>query len=135
MKKRWFQTVFLILSVFGLSFALSLVRDQVFGQQGVPAPAAQVVVKPQWDPPRWPVQFTDYDDPMQPGKKITTMTVVVPEEKRILVYRLEMGKVKLLSARNMQFDLQLDDFNAEYPTPEDLQRDLQRLKRPGPPGR
>ncbi len=134
MKKRWSQTVILALFVFGLSFVLSMVRDQVHGQQpGGQAPS--VVVKPQWEPPRWPVEFKDYDDPTQPGRKVTIMTVVVPEEKRILVYRLDMEKVKLLSVRNMQFDLQLDEHNPESPTPSDIQQELLRLRRPGLPGR
>ncbi len=131
MRNRWLQIAIMASLIFGMGFIISQVREQVHGQQPG-SPATSVVVKPQWEPPRWPVEFTDYDDPAQSGKKITMMTVVVPEEKRILVYQLEMGKVKLVSVRNMQFDLQLDEFNATSPTPQEIEREVERLKRLGP---
>ncbi len=113
-------------------FALGLfLLAVVQAQQSSPAvtPATPVVVRPQWEPPRWPVEFTEYNDPLQPGVKVTIMTVVVPEAKKILVYQIDRAEVKLLSARTMEYDLELPDFNTGSPTPEDLRIEVERLKR------
>lgn len=135
--KHWRFTIFLAVFVLGLSFLISLVRDQVFGQYipsnpvGVPQ---QVLVRPPAEPSRWLVDFTAIDGPTNTATgsatKTNVITIVDPESKRILVYHEELstGKVKLLSTRNIQPDILLDQFNAERPTPREIEDEIKRLR-------
>ncbi|MDR1965039.1 MAG: hypothetical protein LBQ50_14805 [Planctomycetaceae bacterium] len=120
-----------------LSFLISLVWNQALGQPVnlplTPAPDSipQVVVRPPAEPPKWLVDFSPYEDPVNPAKKIRVITVVDPESKRIVVYHedLATGQIKLLSARNIRNDLLLDQFNALSPTPSEIEKDIRRLKK------
>ncbi|MDR3199645.1 MAG: hypothetical protein LBU34_17400 [Planctomycetaceae bacterium] len=121
----------LAFSLLMLSFLVSLVWNQVSAQPvNLPGALPQVVVRPPAEPPKWLVDFSSYEDPMNPAKKIRVITVVDPESKRIVVYHedLATGQVKLLSSRNIQNDLLLDQFNAVSPTPSEIEKDLRRFK-------
>ncbi|MDR2437786.1 MAG: hypothetical protein LBE12_00250 [Planctomycetaceae bacterium] len=121
----------LAFSLLILGIFVSFVWNQVLAQPinslgGIP----QVVVRPPAEPPKWLVDFSSYEDPMNPVKKIRVITVVDPESKRIVVYHedLATGQVKLLSSRNIQNDLLLDQFNAVSPTPSEIEKDIRRFK-------
>ncbi len=145
MKKNWWSVVILAVGLIGLSWLISLVREQAFAQpQAVQQQAVQpmqtappataepagptVVIKQQPEWPRCFVDMTLIDDPTSPGKKVQILTIVDPESKHILVYRADMGKVKLLSVRNFQPDLQFDQYNAEEPTPIEIRKEILRLR-------
>jgi hypothetical protein len=113
------------------SFFVSLVWNQVLAQPAnLLDTATQVVVRPPAEPPKWLVDFSSYEDPMNPAKKIRVITVVDPESKRIVVYHedLATGQVKLLSSRNIQNDLLLDQFNAVSPTPSEIEKYIHQFK-------
>ncbi|MDR2755904.1 MAG: hypothetical protein LBC20_09375 [Planctomycetaceae bacterium] len=134
MKRKLVFLSILVLSLLMLSFFVSLVWNQVSAQpiQPITSPniIPQIVVRPPVEPPKWLVDFSSYEDPMNPAKKIRVITVVDPESKRIVVYHedLATGQVKLLSSRNIQNDLLLDQFNAVSPTPSEIEKDLRRFK-------
>jgi hypothetical protein len=88
-----------------------------------------VYVRPQPEPPRWLGDFSWQDDPAMPGRKVQIATIVDPESKHILTYRLDGGTIKLLSVRNIQPDLLLDQFNAVDPTPSEIRKELERLRK------
>jgi hypothetical protein len=120
MKKGYFP-ILLIVAVFGISFIILIVRDQVFGQQPMPfnkiessnqqlpihlqngqiidnfhpvIPSnqhRQVIVQPPPSPPKWLVEFTPIDDPTNPSQKIMAITVVDPDSKRILIYHANLS--------------------------------------------
>jgi hypothetical protein len=138
MSKHWFDLVLLVIGFLMLSFLISTVREQALGQPvnpgnfpaGLPKEIApQVVVRPPAEPPKWLVDFAPYESPANPAQKIRVITVVDPESKRIVVYHedLATGQVKLLSSRNIQNDLLLDQFNAVSPTPSEIERDFRRF--------
>ena len=56
------------------------------------------------------------------------ITVIDAKTKAICVYLIQRGsgKIKLLSARNAQWDFQIDEFNSESPTPREIQSLLDR---------
>ncbi len=132
MKKNWWGSVVLALVLLGLSFLVSMVREQVFAQQQVvsdsTAPNPSVVIRQQPELPRCFVDVTLVDDPVVPGKKVQILTIVDPESKHILVYQSDMGRVKLLSVRNFQPDLMFDQYNAVDPTPGEIRKEIQRLR-------
>ncbi|MDR3183035.1 MAG: hypothetical protein LBT89_08990 [Planctomycetaceae bacterium] len=76
------------------------------------------------------VDFTAFEDPMNPARKIRVITVVETEAKKIAVYHEELasGKVWLMSVRDIKPDLQIDQFNASPPLPSDVGKEVQRLK-------
>lgn len=119
------------------AYLFSFIREQVFAQYptanpGIPAGAAQVLVRPQPEPPRWLVDFSWCDDPAQNGRKIQIATIVDPESKHILTYQLDNGRIKLLGVRNIQPDLQLDQFNAVEPVPSEIRKEIERLRQQNP---
>ncbi|MDR0608491.1 MAG: hypothetical protein LBG58_00085 [Planctomycetaceae bacterium] len=120
--------VFLILLVWD---QLSAQWDQVSAQPvNLPDSTPQVVVRPPAEPPKWLVDFSSYEEPMNPAKKIRVITIVDPESKHIVVYHedLATGQVKLLSSRNIQNDLLLDQFNAASPTPSEIEKDFRQFR-------
>ncbi|MDR1923471.1 MAG: hypothetical protein LBQ66_03765 [Planctomycetaceae bacterium] len=155
--------------LFVLVCAVSIIRDQVFGQQpipsGVPHPSfvrtpypvetppnynaynpsqlhntppstqpangqTQVTIRPPKEPPRWLVEFTPIDDPINPTQKIMAITVVDPESKRILIYHanLSFGALKFVSSRDILPDILLGEYNAVSPTPREILSEIERLK-------
>lgn len=132
MKKTAVRSIVLAFSLLMLLFLILLIWNQVLAQppMNLPISAPQVVVRPPAEPPKWLVDFSSYEDPMNPAKKIRVITVVDPESKHIVVYHedLATGQVKLLSARNIQNDLLLDQFNAVSPTPGEIEKDIRRLR-------
>lgn len=119
------------LILFGASFLISLVREQVIGQAPVPSGAQQVVVKPPAEPPRWLVDFTLIDDPANPARKLKVITIVDPESKRIVVYHqdLSRGTVKWMSTRPIHQDIWVDEFNAVQPTPREVEESIRNLRK------
>lgn len=131
MKRKMKYSIIWAFSLLMLSFFVLLIWGQALAQptnllESIP----QVVVRPPAEPPKWLVDFSPYEDPMNPARKIRVITVVDPESKRIVVYHedLATGQVKLLSCRNIQNDLLLDQFNAVSPTPSEIETDLRRFK-------
>jgi len=121
----------------GLLF--SQIREQVFGQSVsaignaplVPTqPAPQVVVQQQHELPKCFVNIITL--PPLNGEslpRLQVITVVDTEAKKIAVYHLDLstGALKLLSVRDIQPDLMLDQFNATSPLPSEITREIQRL--------
>ncbi len=52
------------------------------------------------------------------------LTVIDTRQRVMSVYRIEgkTGKITLLSVRNIQWDLQLTEFNGEHPLPQEIRR-------------
>lgn len=52
------------------------------------------------------------------------LTVIDTRQRVMSVYRIEgkAGKITLLSVRNIQWDLQLTEFNGEHPLPQEIRR-------------
>ena len=130
MKKIWIGVIALIgISLTG-AFFLQM-WEQVFGQPvGFSVDAPQVVVNQPAVLPKWCVDFIFL--PPQGGKlpEIRVITIVDTETKRIAVYHMELatGKLWLLSVRDIQPDLMLNEFNAISPLPSELSKELQRLE-------
>jgi hypothetical protein len=51
------------------------------------------------------------------------VTVIDPHHRSMAVYhiRLDSGQIELKSVRNIQWDLQLIDFNGQRPLPQEIQ--------------
>lgn len=132
MSTKGWCSLALLGAVLAGGYLISLIREQVFAQYPNPAhPAPQVVVRPQPEPPRWLTDFSWHDDPTN-GRKIQIATIVDPESKHILTYQLDNGKIKLLGVRNIQPDLQLDQFNAVEPVPSEIRKEIERLRQQNP---
>ena len=145
MKKNWIGTAILVSVSIVIGFFLSQTWEQVLGQPGIGQPggffvetppiaqqvAPQVVVRQQPELPKWAVDFVTLP-PMQGESmpRFRLITVVDTEAKKIAVYHLEMttGGVRLLSVRDIQPDLMLDQFNAMSPLPSEIIREMQRLQ-------
>ncbi len=58
--------------------------------------------------------------------KYNHLTVIVPSQNVILVYHedLASGAIELRSARNIEADLQLDDYNGKAPLPQEIRQQL-----------
>jgi hypothetical protein len=56
------------------------------------------------------------------------VTLVDPRTRVIAVYRIDAttGKIKLLSVRNIGYDLQVMELNSEKPTPQELRSLLEQ---------
>jgi hypothetical protein len=132
MKASWIGSVVLAFICLTLGYLFSAAKDQAVGQQsGYPGMPPQVVVRPHAELPKCIVDFAPYEDPANPGRKLRVITVVDPEAKRIAVYHEELatGKVWWLSTRDIQPDLEIDQFNATSPLPSELQREIRRLQK------
>jgi hypothetical protein len=131
MQKTAGHSIVLAFSLLMLFFLILLVWNQVSAQPvNLPNSIPQVVVRPPAEPPKWLVDFSSYEDPMNPTKKIRVITVVDPESKHIVVYHedLATGQIKLLSVRNIQNDLLLDQFNADSPTPSEIEKVIRQFR-------
>ncbi len=62
------------------------------------------------------------------GEKGQMLTVVDPRQRVLSVYHIDLntGKITLKSARNIQWDLQVPDFNNASPTPKEIQSWLEQ---------
>jgi len=131
MKKNWIGTVVLVGVSMVAGGILSHALEQVHGQPfGFATGDPQVVVSQPAELPKWVVDFTNL--PPQGGRpEIRVITVVDTEAKKIAVYHLNVtdGGLQLLSIRNIQPDLMLDQFNARSPLPGELMLEAQRLGR------
>ena len=131
MRRNWSGTAILV----GISLTAGLLvaqtREQSLGQPGgffMEAP--KVVVQQPPELPKWCVNFVTL--PPLPGEslpRIQVITVVDTEGKKIAVYHLDIstGALRLLSVRDIQPDLALDQFNATSPLPTEITREIQRL--------
>ncbi|MDR2704944.1 MAG: hypothetical protein LBC02_04115 [Planctomycetaceae bacterium] len=131
MKRNATYSIVLAFSLLVFVFLILLVWNQVSAQPvNLPGSAPQIIVRPPAEPPKWLVDFSSYEDPMNPAKKIRVITVVDPESKHIVVYHedLATGEVKLLSSRNIQNDLILDQFNAASPTPSEIEKNIRQFR-------
>lgn len=133
MSKNWIGMIVLV----GMSTVVGSLFSQIWepahGQPvgfslEAPVVAPQVVVQ---QPTEFPKCFVDFVSlPPQPGKpEVRVITVVDIEAKRIAVYHLNMadGGLWLLSSRNIQPDLMVDQYNPRPPFPSDIVPEMQRL--------
>jgi len=141
MKKNWIGTAILVSVSIVIGFFLSQTWEQVLGQHNLGQPGGffvegtpvvpQVVVRQQPELPKWAVDFVTLP-PMQGESmpRFRLITVVDTEAKKIAVYHMDMttGGVRLLSVRDIQPDLMLDQFNAMSPLPSEIIREMQRLQ-------
>ena len=129
--KNWIGTVVLIGVSVTVGLFLSQTWEQVLGQPGnFFTEAPQVVLRQQAELPKWCVDFVTLP-PLQGESlpRFRVITVVDTETKKIAVYHLDMstGGVRLLSVRDIQPDLRLDQFNATSPLPSEIIREIQRI--------
>ncbi len=90
-------------------------RNEVFAQREAPYPTAAVgelIAIP--------------TGPL--GERSQMLTVVDPRQRVMSVYRIDggSGKIALLSVRNIQWDLQMTDFNGVEPLPREIRRQLEQ---------
>ena len=131
MKKNWIGTVVLVGVSMAAGLFLSQMWEPVLGQPGgfsVAAPP-QVVLQQQAELPKWCVDFTALPFPGGGPSPVLVITVVDTETKKIAVYHMELatGNLWLLSVRNIQPDLMLDEHNAKTPLPSELTQEILRL--------
>jgi len=127
--KNWIGTCGLVGMSMAAGLILSQMWEQVLGQPaGFAAGDPHVVVQQQPELPKCCVDFITLPAPGDNVPRIRVITVVDTEAKKIAVYHMEMatGHVWLLSVRNIQPDLVLDQFNAKHPLPAELTRERQR---------
>ena len=62
------------------------------------------------------------------GDKGQMLTVVDPRQRVLAVYHIDplTGKIALKSVRNIQWDLQMPDFNNENPRPQEIRSLLEQ---------
>ena len=59
--------------------------------------------------------------PTSLGDKGQMLTVVAPRQQVLCVYHIDLtGKITLKSARNIQWDLKVTNFNNEHPYPQEI---------------
>jgi len=129
MKKNWIGTAVLVGVSMATGVVLSQMWEPVHGQPfGFSAEnqnvVPQVVVSQPAAMPGWFVDFV----PISP--QIRAIAIVDAEAKKIAVYHWNTtdGGVQLLSVRNIQPDLMLDEHNARSPLPSELMLEMQWLK-------
>lgn len=61
------------------------------------------------------------------GQKSQQVTVIDPRRRVMSIYHIELstGKIELRSVRNIDGDLQLDEYNAVHPLPREIRSLLQ----------
>jgi hypothetical protein len=61
------------------------------------------------------------------GDKGQVLTVIDPQRKVLSVYHIDLttGKITLRSARNIQWDLQIEELNTDTPSPREIRSMLQ----------
>jgi hypothetical protein len=66
--------------------------------------------------------------PTSLGDRIQMLTVVDPRQRVLAVYHIDLStsKIALKSVRNIQWDLQMPDFNNESPTPKEIRSLLEQ---------
>jgi hypothetical protein len=131
MKTNWIGIVVLVVISAASGLFLSQMREQVFGQPvGFSTGTPQVTVQQQPELPKWCVDFVTLPLPGEHLPRIRVVTVVDTETKRIAVYHMELatGSVRLLSVRDIQPDLMLNQFNAKPPFPNEIMREIQRAE-------
>lgn len=64
------------------------------------------------------------------GDNRQQVTVVDPRTQSLAVYHIELatGTVELMSARKIQWDLQMVQFNAKSPLPQELRTKIEQLR-------
>ena len=134
--KRFGESIFLAMVILAIGFVVSVVRDQVYAQNpmgGIAQPPTMVTVKQPQEASRWIVDFTPIVDPTNPARRLQAITVVDPESKRICVYHADLsdgqGTVKLCSVRNIQGDLQFQQFNPTKPTPLEIEEGIKMFRK------
>jgi len=126
---NWIGTVVLV----GVSMVAGAILSQMWGQPvhgqpagffvESPAVAPQVVVQQPAELPKLIVDFVSL------SPQIRAVTVVDTEAKKIAIFHQNLtdGGLGLLSVRNIQPDLMLDEYNARSPLPSELMLEMQRL--------
>jgi hypothetical protein len=66
--------------------------------------------------------------PMPSGEKGQVLSIVDPRGRMLCVYRIDplTGKIALKSARNLNWDLQMTNYNNEAPLPQEIQSLLEQ---------
>jgi transposase InsO family protein len=131
MRRNWIGAGVLVgLSIMSGLF-LSQMWEHVLGQPvGFSVEAPQIVVNQPAVLPKWCVDFVSL--PQQQGGRppeVRVITVVDTESKKIVVYHLNIttGALQLLSVRDIQPDLMINQFNATSPLPSEIMREVQRF--------
>lgn len=72
------------------------------------------------------------DSPLEDGRRL--LVVVDPATRHAAVYHLDpaSGSLTLRSARDLTWDLSLDEFNVQEPRPAALRKMLQAVPQPAP---
>jgi hypothetical protein len=131
MKKNWIGTVILVGVSVAAGSLLSQMREQVLGQSGgFSAPVPQVVVQQHAELLKCYVDVAPLPSPGGGISQIRVFTVVDTEAKKIAVYHLDTstGRLQLLSTRDIQPDLMIEQFNAQSPLPSEIKQEMLRLR-------
>ena len=62
------------------------------------------------------------------GERSQLLTVIDPRQRVMNVYKIDggTGKIQLMSVRNIQWDLQMTDFNGVSPLPGEIRKQLEQ---------
>ena len=62
------------------------------------------------------------------GDKIQQITIVDPKRRSLSVYHIELetGKIQLRSVRNINWDLNIEEYNAARPLPHEIRSQLEQ---------
>ncbi len=65
------------------------------------------------------------------GEQYQQVTIIDPKTRVLSVYHIDLhsGEVELRCARNIQWDLQLDNFNTKTPLPQEVRSLLESARR------
>jgi hypothetical protein len=90
-------------------------RNEVFAQRAAPLPAATAG----GDLIALPVPL---------GDKAQVLTIVDPRQRTVGVYHIDLstGKITLRSVRNINWDLQMTEFNSDNPSPREVRLQLEQ---------
>jgi hypothetical protein len=100
------------------AIAVAQQRAEVFAQRPAPPPM----------PPTAAAGTELIVVPMTLGDKGQMLTVVDPRRRVLSVYHIDAatGKIALKSVRNIQWDLQINDFNNDKPLPQEIRSSLEQ---------
>ncbi len=105
-----------LLAGFGLlTAAMAQQRTEGFGLMGMPATPAPAVG----------AELIVVPTPL--GDRGQMLAVIDPRQRVLCVYHIELptGKISLKSVRNLQWDLQIEEFNNVSPSPKEIRSQLE----------
>lgn len=116
--KRRVLGILVVVGLVTAAVAVAQHRGEFFAQRA-PAPAAPAAASSEL-----------IVVPTSLGDKGQMLLVVDPRQRALCVYHIELptGKITLKSARNIQWDLQIQAFNNESPTPKEIRSGLEQQR-------